>query len=69
MKKFVLAVSVVASMASVFANPIVAMFTGVVEQVQTASGTTAFRCEYDAVGRKFYKLFRTAGCPSTITVE
>ena len=57
----------IASAGSAYAV-IVARFTGVQEQVMSATGQLVIKCQYDYVGQKFYKLVK-ASCPSTIEVE
>jgi hypothetical protein len=45
-----------------------AIWTGRMEQVQTASGTYSWKCEYDLNGNKFWQVFTTF-CPPSIEVQ
>ena len=45
-----------------------AIWTGRSEQVQTVTYKWVWRCEYDYLGQKFWRLFESF-CPATIEVQ
>lgn len=46
-----------------------AIWTGKAKQVQTVTYKIMWKCQYSYLGRKFWKIVKGAGCPSTIEVE
>jgi len=45
-----------------------AMWTGRSEPIITVTGQSAWNCEYDYLGRKIWRIFRTQ-CPAMIEVQ
>lgn len=45
-----------------------AYWTGKVEYVTTITGQRGVSCEYDYLGKKFWKTFVRSSCPSSIEV-
>lgn len=66
MKKIV--VSLGALMVAAHAFAATAFFTGKQEMVQTVTYQSAWKCEYNYNGQKFWRVFKTS-CPSSVEVE
>lgn len=64
--KTIAALALVLACASAFAAT--AYWTGSMTQVTTVTFQIAWRCEYQYLGQKFYRIFRDS-CPSTVEVE
>lgn len=60
--------AIVALTASLPALAVTATWTGRQEMVQTVTYQTAWRCEYQYAGQRFWKVFKKP-CPSSIEVE
>lgn len=45
-----------------------AFWTGRSEMVQTVTYQMAWKCEYDYLGQKFWRIFKSS-CPSNVEVE
>ncbi len=65
MKSLVLAAALLGAAAS--ANAATAIWTGRQEQVQTVTYQWVWRCEYNYLGKTFWKLYQS-GCPASVEV-
>ncbi len=66
MKKLFFALALAALSSAALAAT--AMWTGRSEQVQTVTYKWVWRCEYDYLGTKFWRLFETS-CPASVEVQ
>lgn len=66
MKKVFLVVALLSAVIPAFAAT--AIFTGRQEMVQTVTYQTAWNCEYNYLGQRFWRVY-TGSCPSSVEVQ
>jgi len=60
--------AVILTLAASHANAATATWTGRMEQVTTVTYQIAWRCEYQYLGTKFWRVFQSS-CPASIEVQ